>query len=117
MREIKFRAKHHKSNEWFNSPKDWTLSKFFELLERHILHPETLSQYIGLKDKNGKEIYEGDIFSSNDQDYNESVVFDKGCFKSDWNMHCMNDFVDSNEEIVVIGNIYENPDLIKEEKL
>ncbi len=79
-------------------------------------HDGILMQYTGLKDKNGKEIYEGDIVDYQDCEGEHGrgvVVFEEGRFivradekHSWWSLN----FPTSNE---VIGNIYENPELIK----
>ncbi len=74
-----------------------------------------LLDYIGLKDKNGKEIYEKDILSTinrEDPDYkpNMDVTFLNGCFMiGTCNAHEFYRIFQSNPEI--IGNIYENPEL------
>lgn len=99
-----------------------------------------LMQYTGLKDKNGVEIYEGDIVKIDDYfngEMNAKVVFEKGSFgfvgidrrvidvvNSNWN----DDFLSAsylswtydhpdNElfNAIVIGNVYENPELLESE--
>ena len=78
-----------------------------------------LMQYTGLKDKNGKEIYEGDICHINDYPdkygmYGEYgvVMFKSPCFGME--LTDTKRFVSiDEEEIEVIGNIYENPELLK----
>ena len=82
-----------------------------------------LMQFTGLKDKNGKEIYEGDIlgcYFSAPWD-NEIPVYEKGvvtkddpflgcfCYKSPIDNTC---FLYELHQLEVVGNIYENPELI-----
>jgi uncharacterized phage protein (TIGR01671 family) len=79
----------------------------------------TLMQYTGLKDKNGKEIYEGDllrcVFDDEDEDNTPSeVVFARGAFFIGYepNMICLTVGECEADELEVIGNIYENPELL-----
>jgi len=80
----------------------------------------TLSQFTGLHDKNGKEIFEGDIVNAQ---YNISsffkkvcVYFENGCFYVDDKNPKQNlsigYFFREKKEIEVIGNIYQNPELL-----
>ena len=82
---------------------------------------ESVGQFTGLYDKNRTEIYEGDILQvgdSNDFDYLE-VRFVRGVFAFLWNGDLDNEFpsqAPTQEWAEVIGNIYENPELIKGRK-
>ena len=85
-----------------------------------------LMQFTGLKDKNGKEIYEGDIvkFSDCDDDvYVTPVVWNKNyaCFgvsfsgKYPISFDYLEEFYTELKDIEVVGNIYENPELLEGE--
>ena len=69
-----------------------------------------LMQYTGLKDKNGKEIYEGDIVNENIQDRNYKIIFENGGFLGEAEDGHVLFF--GNKHVEVIGNIYENPELV-----
>lgn len=75
-----------------------------------------LMQYTGLKDRNGTEIYEGDIIDAVYLDSPEVVEFkvnDGGPEYRDWLGWTVSPHTDSTK-VKVIGNIYENPDLLTE---
>lgn len=134
MRELKFRA-------WV----EWTEKPRFEYSENN--YPDTfwndcdegdnVEQYTGLKDKNGKEIYEGDIVNitaiveTDDSDMaciidtNSIVCWDKEHARWDVNDKPEDEdldyrrrryfvFVDSEnrENVEIIGNVHENPELL-----
>ncbi|MDR0666297.1 MAG: YopX family protein [Campylobacteraceae bacterium] len=131
MREIKFRAWDIMKNEMFRVDaiifNDKTLKDDAHILDEkndiHYFGDIWLMQYVGLKDKNGKEIYDGDILNVANRSINCVFLFnikkveyskvnftlpyfcwDKECnHKSHWSHYCE-----------VIGNIYENPELLEE---
>ena len=86
----------------------------FEDVERLIF-----MQYTGIKDKNEKEIFEGDIFVHNNQKF--EVIYDGTRFigvdsdRSGNGYVCYVDshYKDGSSSIEVIGNIYENPELLE----
>jgi hypothetical protein len=78
-----------------------------------------LMQFIGRHDKNGREIYEGDIITAYNERIKGPVIFDKRGLAfgipngpNEIYQFSMN-FLES-KDIEIIGNIYENPELLKE---
>ena len=72
-------------------------------------------QFTGLKDKNGKEIYEGDYLQHADGEVSVVEWLD-GCFvvRHFWNKKKSDcDFIAAKNLFEIIGNIYENPELLK----
>lgn len=82
---------------------------------------EHSQEFTGLLDKNGKEIYEGDVmkgsYTDDDgktQGVTTTIEFRYGRFEAVWGRGshlCISDLHETNREI--IGNIYENPELLK----
>ena len=127
MREIKFRGICKNSIKWvygyFVNYARVNRDGFFETIitldndrcesKPHLVLKETVGQFTGLHDKNGKEIYEGDIVCLTDRPKPVPVVFKEGCFYTpDVGGNYRLGGWDKNR-IEVIGNIYENPELLE----
>lgn len=129
MREIKFRAWDREIEEWTNYSISNINGNIIDFYNKETGFWEsdregerfTLCQYTGLKDKNDREIYEGDIvrtvvFSkwigvAKYSDKNQAFVFE--CIDKNYrgNIVFMSQF---DQGFKILGNIYENPEMLEE---
>ncbi len=86
----------------------------------HPVKSETVGQFTGLVDKNGVEIYEGDFVIhrySKEEGKNDYIIFDTSTLSFMLNDMSYQDWATSEwydiDNLEVIGNIYENPELLK----
>ena len=136
MREIIFRGKRIDNGEWVYGSLFVGFKKCYICPEAIAMYyfdgalclggfievdPSTVSQYTGLKDRNGKRIFEGDILLLDDM--KGIVNYGTGCFcvklPSPNYLYLNNPAIDMvlNEYpgFEVIGNVHDNPKLLKEE--
>lgn len=129
MREILFRGKRKSDGKWIEGD----LSRCLVVGETHIrriednlsttthrITPDTVCQYTGLTDKNGRKIFEGDVIKHFNQS-NDDEKYVVGCIK--WDQDSCK-FVKEKKDgakytinnkctYEVIGNIFDNPELLK----
>lgn len=162
MREILFRGKRLDNGEWVEGylvvskwyhekliyailPIDIVFYPRCEISEWHEVERKTVGQFTGLFDKNGKKIFEGDIFKFKDEVWssyytscgteydswdveNYGVVgfcddsgrfdfvrykFDENSVEADLHENNFIEFADFVGELEVIGNVHDNPELLK----
>ena len=126
MREILFRGKEIGADRWVHGSLDIHKSGVVVIMSDEIVtsiyarvDPDTVGQFTGLTDKNGKKIFEGDIVSAhfdwNDPEAESRAVVEWGNFK--WVTHQPgyepDDITDFDKGLwTVIGNVHDNPELI-----
>lgn len=109
MREIKFRYWNDVTSVMVNNPemphkKGWTVEQLFS--ERGWIW----MQFTGLKDKDGREIYEGDIVKETYLGTDEETIYAIHELPRFFHLHKENVLTPQNGEI--IGNVFEHPDLL-----
>lgn len=122
MREILFRGKTDKG-EWvvgnlmvYYDGSASIIESSTSLNTFHVILPETVGQYTGLTDKNGKRIFESDIVEGADFTIEDGgyglVSFEDGAFEVNGN-NIIGTFHENywGREFEVIGNIHDNPEL------
>ena len=131
MRTIKFRGKSILTDVWFygdlvhsaDKKRTGILVNDKDSYDECEVDPETVGQFTGLMDKNGKEIYEGDVIGCHNPRIKHLIYYNEkqGRFMAALNGDIENDFVglcgldDSRwtGSKKVIGNVYDNPELLK----
>ena len=138
MREILFRGKRSDNGEWIygslikrhigsfivdedNECALRSIAEYDFAYDCKLVATDTTGQYTGLTDKNGKKIFEGDIVKF--CDIKGVINYSMGCYcvktnKPDWKSRnnpaidiVLNEY---ENELEVIGNIHDNPELLKE---
>lgn len=110
IREIKFRGKVAGQWKYVTPDNQYLWAKFWAVVDR-----ETVGEYIGLSDKAGIKIYEGDIVRVNggegDLEFISQVIFERASFRI---AAAYDQGFPHKEDVEIIGNIYDNPELLKE---
>lgn len=146
LRTIIFRGKRKDNGEWVEGYYVCFAAKYHYIytvkldIENGCLEfvhyevdPETVGQYTGLTDKNGKKIFEGDMFSMDDEII-AVVIFKDGCFRMESYGYC-GTYTESGydecgggwgviecepidwyyvRDMKIIGNRWDNPELLKD---
>lgn len=131
MREYKFRGKRIDNGKWtygfyykYEVPGEIHHYMYRNAMDDCSVDPETVGQYAGIRDRNGNEVYEGDILRVPDlyetpentvtTYHSELVGFNRCAFTLGGQPLPLTEDADYvSDECEVIGNIYDNPDLLE----
>ena len=126
MREIKFRAKDLLTGEWHYSRDNWLEQLFSPKLydctgeypgsDKPSIDPSTVGQFTGMVDKNGREIYEGDVVATvvNGCRYVQEVVWSDITNGFSFRSHGCGPIFHKSSYMEIIGNIHDNPELLEQ---
>ena len=117
MREIRFRAWHETAKQMFFENAQGDVFKW-----KNEGQPVIIEQFTGLLDKNGKEVYEGDIVK-----FEDVSGYKDGCASVIWHEDSCGYYLENDDDNIydtlydftpsyqmeVIGNIHENPELLE----
>ena len=84
-------------------------------LSQHFIDEVILMQSTGLKDINGKEIYEGDVVLCEWGEIGDNIYRNTGKTVVDFSPHNLV-MLEEADRLQILGNIYENPELLEEAK-
>lgn len=129
MREYKFRGKTLDGNEWCYGylvvkPDKQTLIEQCDELRRvspqYVVDPDTVGMYTGHSDVMGTDMYEGDIVTGYFDEDEWPAVVEWDEVSARFVLRGQNSFIPFDEmgglEIMLLGNIYDNPDLLYNDK-
>ena len=125
IENIKFRGKSKKTVEWLYGDLIRNVEGAFAIVppyeismnnhyRNYVVDKETIGQYTGLKDKYGREIYEGDILCYRDAKFQTHIVYHNGGFYFSHFGGTTFTAIGDHEinKYTVVGNIYDNKELL-----
>ena len=121
MRELLFKGKRKDTGEWVTSNTIYQCNGEIKLWDEPnrdgyvAVIPETVGQYTGLTDKNGKKIFEGDIVKYENKIY-EIKYLEKYARFAPSNEHSVF-MVCAFNHLEVVGNVHDNPELLKDDNI
>ena len=125
MREILFRGKFGNERKYGYlsvEPQGLVIKEPYIGNKSEIWHidPETVCQFTGLYDKNGRKIFEGDIVEGNSEYFTYTHPYGKVVYDGGQYLISFDDMLEDIEclgawanDVEVVGNIYDNPELLK----